>query len=301
MTRVLLFGGQGQVGWELVRALQGFGDCDVVGRDRVDFNDPASVRHTVVDRRPDWVVNCAAYTQVDRAEDEPEQARCVNADAVDAVAAACAGTGSRLVHYSTDYVFDGLSAVPYKEGDPTAPLGVYGASKLQGEHAIRTRGCHHLILRTSWVYASRGNNFLLTILRLARERSELRVVQDQVGAPTWARFIAQATVAMMWRCRLSKDATARLAAGATVNLTNAGATSWFGFASALLEEAHARSAWPLPSIVPIPTSAYPTRARRPLNSQLDLSALKSSWGVDAPDWRVSMRLCLEEVLARQPS
>jgi dTDP-4-dehydrorhamnose reductase len=301
VTRVLLFGGQGQVGWELVRALQGFGECDVVGRDRADFNDPASVRHAVVDRKPDWVVNCAAYTQVDRAEDEPERAWRINAGSVEAVATACAGTGARLVHFSTDYVFDGLSAAPYREGDPTGPLGVYGESKLRGEQAIRAGHCHHLILRTSWVYAARGSNFLLTMLRLARERPELRVVQDQVGAPTWARFIAQATAAMMWRCRLNEDAQARLAAGATVNLTNAGATSWFGFASALLEEAHSRSAWPLPSIVPIPTSEYPTRARRPLNSRLDLAALKSDWGIDAPDWRASMRLCLEEALARPPT
>jgi dTDP-4-dehydrorhamnose reductase len=281
----------------MVRALQGFGDCVCAGRDRADFDVAGGARAAVLDVNPDWVVNCAAYTQVDRSEDDVDRARRANTDAVGEIAEACAALGSRLVHYSTDYVFDGRSNIPYRESDPTAPLGIYGASKLAGEAIVRASGCGHLILRTSWVYAARGTNFLQRMLRLARERTELRVVDDQVGAPTWARFIAQATASMMWRCRTNEDAAAKVASGATVNVANSGSTSWYGFACALLDEAHATVGWPRPEVIPIASAEYPTRARRPQSSRLDLSVLREQWDIEPPDWRLSMMLCLQERLA----
>lgn len=300
MSRVLVFGPYGQVGWEMVRALQGFGECITIGRERANFEAPDSVSRAVRDLRPDWVINCVAFTQVDRAEDELDRATRINEVSVRALAGACADVRARLVHFSTDYVFDGHSPEPYGEFDNTAPLSVYGKSKLGGELAIRSGGCAHLIIRTSWVYAARGRNFFQTMLQLARERQELRVVDDQIGAPTWARFIAQATAAVLWRCRTRPEAAASIEAGSILNITSAGSTTWHGFATALLDAAAARANWPRPTVVAVPTSAYPTRARRPANSRLDLTSLAQEWEIEAPDWRYSMALCIEEALANVP-
>lgn len=290
--KLLLTGTAGQVGWELERALQPLGEVLAFDRSALDLADQDRVRQVVLEHRPDWVVNPAAYTQVDRAEDEPDLAHAVNVAGVDAIARACAEAGARLVHYSTDYVFDGTRTGAYTEDDSPNPLGVYGRTKLEGEHAVRRAGGRHVILRTSWVYAARGRNFLRTILRLAAERDELRVVDDQFGAPTSARFIADATAALIWRAESNESLAARIRAGETLHLTAAGVTSWHGFA----EYAVAHADLPRrPRVIPIPTSAYPTRAQRPRNSALALERLRGTWGIEPPPWQRSVDLCLREI------
>jgi dTDP-4-dehydrorhamnose reductase len=291
-VKLLVIGTQGQVGWELERALQPAGE--VVGLDRaaLDLSDLRAVREAVLAHRPHWVFNAAAYTAVDQAEDDEAGARLVNAEAVEVVAKACAEIRATLVHYSTDYVFDGEKEGAYVEGDPTSPLGAYGRTKLQGEDAVRRAGCAHAVIRTSWVFSSRGKNFLKTILRLAGERDELRVVEDQRGAPTSARFIADASVALLWRATAVPPLAERLSAGETLNVCSAGVTSWFGFAEYVVGRAALARR---PRLVPIPASAYPTRARRPRNSELSLERLRSVWGIEAPSWQTAADLVLREL------
>jgi dTDP-4-dehydrorhamnose reductase len=291
-VKLLVIGTQGQVGWELERALQPAGE--VVGLDRaaLDLSDLRAVREAVLAHRPHWVFNAAAYTAVDQAEDDEAGARLVNAEAVEVVAKACAEIRATLVHYSTDYVFDGEKEGAYVEGDPTSPLGAYGRTKLQGEDAVRRAGCAHAVIRTSWVFSSRGKNFLKTILRLAGERDELRVVEDQRGAPTSARFIADASVALLWRATAAPPLAERLSAGETLNVCSAGVTSWFGFAEYVVGRAALARR---PRLVPIPASAYPTRARRPRNSALSLERLRSVWGIEAPSWQTAADLVLREL------
>ena len=285
--KLLLLGGNGQVGRELRRSLLPLGELIVATRQGAgsdllaDFDAPDALEDLVRRVAPDVVVNAAAYTAVDRAEAEPDGAFRVNAAAPAALARACAGEGALLVHYSTDYVFDGTGSRPYREEDPTAPLGVYGASKLAGEQAIRDSGARHAILRTAWVYAVHGSNFLRTMLRLGGERDELGVVADQVGAPTPAHFIANATAEIV---RQGVDASG------TWHLTAAGQASWHEFARAIFEQAHAAGRLPrVPRVRAIGTSDYPTPARRPAYSVLDTSRLRADFGIAPPPWRQGLQ------------
>ena len=289
--RILLTGASGQVGWELARALAPLGEVIGLDRSRLDLAQPDALRETVRAIAPTAIVNAAAYTAVDRAESEPEVARTINAIAPGVLAEEAQRLDAILVHYSTDYVFDGAKPEPYVESDSTNPLGVYGRTKLEGERAIGASGCRHLTLRTSWVYGARGHNFLLTMLRLARERRQLRIVDDQIGAPTWSREIAQATAALLARPELA----ARGAEG-LYHLTASGSTSWYGFAQAIFgspEMARLRVA--PPAIEAIPTSAYPTPAQRPLNSRLDCGRLFSRARVRLVAWDEALARCLAEV------
>ena len=288
--KLLLLGGNGQVGRELRRSLLPLGELVVATRDggdadaAADFDAPASLAALIEQTAPEVVVNAAAYTAVDKAETDAAAAFRINAEAPAAIAQACVDTGALLVHYSTDYVFDGNATRPYREDDATAPLGVYGASKLAGEQAIRASGVRHAILRTAWVYAAHGRNFLLTMLRLANERDELRVVADQIGAPTPAAWIADATAEIIRR---------GVMASGTWHLVADGETSWHGFAEAIVDEAHALGLIARkPRVVAIPTADYPTPARRPAYSVLDTTRLQRDFGVAPPDWRDGLRRTL---------
>ena len=291
---VLLFGGNGQVGHELRRSLRALGDVVVTTRsgqlpegarcEVADFDRPDTLAALVERVAPAIVVNAAAYTAVDKAEDDVDAAFRTNAEAPGVLARACALRDIPFVHYSTDYVFDGQGSRPYREDDPTAPLGVYGASKLAGEDAIRAAGGRHLILRTAWVYGQHGHNFMKTMLRLGAERDELRVVADQVGTPTPAALIADVTTELLGL---------RDAPSGTFHLTPRGETSWHGFAEAILEEALARGLIPrAPKVIPIATSDYPTRARRPGYSRLDIGRLEQVLGRALPEWRTGLRQVL---------
>ena len=291
--KILLIGGTGQVGRELRRSLPALGDVIVATRDGegadaiADFDDQKSIVALIDILAPDIVVNAAAYTAVDKAETDSEAAFRVNAEAPAAIARACAARGALLVHYSTDYVFDGQAGRPYREDDATAPLGVYGASKLAGELAISASGARHAILRTAWVYAAHGKNFLLTMLRLAGERDELGVVADQFGAPTPAAFIADATTALIGH---------GVTQSGTWHLTTRGETSWHGFASAIIEEAHELGLLQrMPRVLPITTADYPTPARRPAYSVLDTTRLQQDFGIAPPDWRDGLKQTLREL------
>jgi dTDP-4-dehydrorhamnose reductase len=289
--KLLLLGGNGQVGRELRRSLAPFGELVVAMRDGADadmvadLDAPDSLAALIASVAPDVVANAAAYTAVDQAETDAAAAFRVNAEAVGEIARACAASGALLVHYSTDYVFDGSAMRPYREDDATVPLGVYGASKLAGEEAIRASGARHAILRTAWVYASHGRNFLLTMLRLAAERDELRVVADQIGAPTPAGWIADATAALIMR---------GVERSGVWHLTTDGETSWHGFAAAIVDQAHERGLiGRKPNVVAIPTSGYPTPARRPAYSVLDTSRLQRDFRIVPPDWREGLRRTLD--------
>jgi dTDP-4-dehydrorhamnose reductase len=281
--RILLLGKNGQVGWELARALAPLGEVTALGRAELDLADVPRLIATVRALQPEVIVNAAAYTAVDKAESEQDAAFAVNATAPRVLAEEAKRSGALLVHFSTDYVFDGAKATPYVEEDPTNPLNVYGASKLAGERAIPAAGCRHLILRTSWVYGPRGANFMLTMLRLARERPQLRVVDDQVGAPTSSRAIADATAAVLVRAMASPGLEG------LYHLTASGETSWCGFARAIL----ARAGIEIP-VVPIPTEQYPTPARRPRNSRLDCARLRAAFGVTLAPWQESLAEAMRE-------
>lgn len=292
---VLLFGGNGQVGHELRRSLRALGDVVVTTRsgelpdgarcEVADFDRPDSLAELVERVAPAIVVNAAAYTAVDKAEDDVDAAFRTNAEAPGVLARACALRDIPFVHYSTDYVFDGQGSRPYREDDPTAPLGVYGASKLAGEDAVRSAGGRHLILRTAWVYGRHGHNFMKTMLRLGEDRDELRVVADQIGSPTPARLIADVTAGLLQR----PDAEG------TFHLTAAGQTSWHGFAAAIFEEAVARGLIArAPRVLPITTADYPTRARRPAYSCLDVGKLERVLARRIPSWRAGLTRVLQE-------
>lgn len=292
--RILLTGVNGQVGWELQRTLAPLGEVIAADRSVLDLADTAGIRRSVAAIAPDLIVNPAAYTAVDKAESEPELAHAINAAAPGELAQAAAARGIPLVHFSTDYVFDGKKSGAYIEADAPQPLGVYGASKLAGELAVQGAGIPHLILRTSWVYGLRGRNFLLTMLRLARERDSLAVVDDQFGAPTWSRLIAEATslVIARWLDRPDQSASSGI-----YHLSCNGRTSWHGFTAAIL--AHlAGTEGNLARLAAIPTSGYPTPAARPANSQLDCGKLADTFGVRLPDWEQALALCLEQNLPR---
>lgn len=290
MRTILLTGKDGQVGWELHRELAPLGSVVAFGRAELDLASPDVIRARAREVKPDIIVNAAAYTAVDKAESESDLAMAVNGTAPGILAEEARRLGALLVHYSTDYVFDGMKGEPYVETDPTNPINEYGRSKLAGEAAIATSGCAHLIFRTSWVYGTRGKNFLLTILRLARERDELRIVSDQIGAPTSAPAIAAATShALRESARWPRDHDPRWG---IYHMVAKGTTSWFGFAQAIL--ARAGFAVPVqPRLRPIPTSEYPTPAHRPNYSVLACEKLEACFGIALPAWEQA----LDDVIA----
>lgn len=291
--RILLTGVNGQVGWELRRTLAPLGEVIAANRSVLDLADTASIRPAVAALAPDLIVNPAAYTAVDKAESEPELAHAINATAPGELAQAAAARGIPLVHFSTDYVFDGCKSGAYTEGDTPNPLGVYGATKLAGEQAVQCAGAPHLILRTSWVYGLRGRNFLLTMQRLARERDTLAVVDDQFGAPTWSRLIAEATALAIARWL---DRSEQIASTSGIyHLSCGGRTSWHGFTAAILAQL-ANTDEKLAHLKAIPSAGYPTPAARPANSLLDGDKLAATFGVRLPDWDAALALCLEQNL-----
>ncbi len=292
---ILLLGASGQVAFELQRTLSPLGPLHVAGRAagsvRADLADPGSLRDAVRAVRPGWIVNAAAYTAVDDAEDDPATAHAVNATAPGVLAEEAAASGALLVHYSTDYVFDGTAERPYTEADPPSPLGVYGESKLAGERAIQQAGAAHLILRTAWVYGNRGRNFLNTIQRLARERSALQIVDDQHGAPTWSRHIAEATAQLLAQGR--GDPEALHARSGVYHLTSAGQGTWYDFARAVVA-AMPPADVSAQAIHPIGSEQFPTRARRPGYSVLANDRLQEAFGLQLPHWEAALAQCLAE-------
>ena len=284
--RILLTGRNGQVGWELERKLAPLGEVIATDRATLDLADPDQIRRVVREAKPDVIVNAAAYTAVDKAESEPELALRINGSAPGVLAEEAKRLGALLVHYSTDYVFDGEKATPYLEDDPPNPLNVYGKTKLEGERAIQASGCRHLILRTSWVYGARGKNFLLTILRLAREGKELRVVDDQLGAPTTSGVIAAATVSLL--PGVMKDAQAQ----SLYHMSAGGATSWYGFAREILIRTGLGN-----RVIPISSRQYSAAARRPRNSVLDNGLIIERLGIHLATWMDGLQSALEELHA----
>lgn len=294
--RILLLGADGQVGWELRRALLPLGEVLPTSRAQADLADLPGLRALLEREQPDVIVNAAAYTAVDKAESEPELARRINADAPQVLADYAAAHGAWLVHYSTDYVFDGTKPEPYTESDTPNPLSVYGQTKRAGEEAIVASGCRHLILRTSWVYAVRGHNFAKTMLRLAAERDSLRVVADQIGAPTSAELIADVTALMLARLRRDEDLADR--ASGLYHLTAQGSTSWHGYAQFVLAAATARgmALRCAPSAVQaIATADYPLPAPRPANSRLDCGKLQTTFDLVLPPWQVQVQRMIDEL------
>lgn len=291
--KILLLGKNGQVGWELQRALAALGEVSAIGSLEADFLKPRAVRELVLRRRPDVIVNAAAYTAVDKAESQPKEAQLVNAATPGLLAEAAASLRALLVHYSTDYVFDGSGDQPRDETAATGPLSVYGRTKLEGEQAIAASGAQHLILRTSWVYAARGGNFAKTMLRLAAERERLTVIDDQFGAPTGAELIADVTAHAM------VQTLADPAKGGLYHLAAAGQTTWNGYARYVLEQAReagvALKAGP-EAVEPVPTTAFPTPATRPLNSRLDTRRLQAAFGLHLPPWQQGVARLLAEVI-----
>ncbi|KVL26794.1 dTDP-4-dehydrorhamnose reductase [Burkholderia sp. MSMB1835] len=288
---ILVTGVNGQVGFELLRSLQGLGRVVACDRSMLDLSDLDRVRSVVRELKPSIIVNPAAYTAVDKAETDVDAARRLNADVPRAFAEEAARLGAALVHYSTDYVFDGTKEGAYVETDATNPQNVYGLTKLEGEQAIAATGCAHLILRTSWVYGRRGKNFLLTMLKLGSERPELRVVADQIGAPTWSKTIATATAHIVAQALAADDADWWAQRSGVYHFTSAGATSWQGFAEAIFTHAMGERA---PKVLPIPASDYPVPAKRPSNSRLSHDKLTEAFGLRLPDWADALKLCLSE-------
>ena len=298
--KIVLLGPDGQVGWELRRSLAPLGEVLALPRRLAsdpslcgDLTQAERLADTLCALRPDVVVNAAAYTAVDKAESEPELAQRINALAPGAVAQVMAELGGWLLHYSTDYVFDGSGSTARAEDAPTGPLGVYGTTKLEGEELIRASGCQHLIFRTSWVYAARGGNFARTMLKLAQERDALKVIDDQIGAPTGADLLADLTAHAMRSVALQPQH------GGTYHAVASGHTSWHGYATHVIENARSRGV-PIrvarEAIAAVPTSAFPTPARRPANSRLDTQKLRNTFGLQLPDWQSGVDRMLAEVL-----
>ena len=297
--KILLLGKNGQVGWELQRSLAPL--CEVLALDRHsthycgDLSKPEQLAQTVLAYKPDFIVNAAAYTAVDKAESEPELARVLNTDAPAALAKAAAQVGAWLVHYSTDYVFDGSGTHARQEGEGTGPLSVYGQTKLDGETAIVASGCKHLIFRTSWVYAARGGNFAKTMLRLAQDRDKLTVINDQHGAPTGADLIADVTAHAIRRLLNTQNTSL----GGVYHLVASGETTWHGYANHVIDQAKRLSPaldWKVSEVAAVPTSAFPTPATRPLNSRLCNTKLQQAFGLVLPPWQQGVDRMLAEIL-----
>jgi dTDP-4-dehydrorhamnose reductase len=291
--KLLLLGKRGQVGWELQRSLAPLGELVALDSASADFRHPEQLGQTVLKVRPDVIVNAAAHTAVDKAESEPELARMLNATSPGVIAEVAQQIGALMVHYSTDYVFDGSGSKPWQEDDATGPLSVYGRTKLEGEQLVAKRCARHLIFRTSWVYAARGGNFAKTMLRLAKERERLTVIDDQFGAPTGAELLADVTAHAI-RDTLRDPAKAGL-----YHLAAGGETTWHGYARFVLEQAQAAGvelkATPA-SVDPVPTSAFPTPATRPHNSRLSTIKLQSTFGLSLPHWQAGVARMLHETL-----
>ena len=297
--KILLLGKNGQVGWELQRSLAPLGE--VLALDRYsaphcgDLSQPEQLAQTVLAYKPDFIVNAAAHTAVDKAESEPEFARLLNAQAPASLAKAAAQVGAWLVHYSTDYVFDGSGSHARQEGEGTGPLSIYGQTKLDGEKTIVASGCKYLIFRTSWVYGARGGNFAKTMLRLAQDREKLTVINDQHGAPTGADLIADVTAHAIRRVLNTQN----MSLGGVYHLVASGETTWHGYACHVVEEAKRLSPalnWKVTEIAPVPTSAFPSTATRPLNSRLDTKKLQQTFGLVLPPWQQGVDRMLAEIL-----
>ncbi|MFY9327259.1 MAG: dTDP-4-dehydrorhamnose reductase [Georgfuchsia sp.] len=293
--KILLFGKNGQVGWELQRSLAPLGDLVTLDSDSQefcgDFTDLEGIANTVRAIAPDIIVNAAAHTAVDKAESEPELARTINALAPGVLAQEARRSGAWLVHYSTDYVFDGSGDQPWRETDPTGPLSIYGKTKLEGEESIRASGCRHLIFRTSWVYAARGNNFAKTIWQLAQERDSLSVIDDQIGSPTGADLLADVTAHAIRTARQNPDV------GGLYHLVAGGETSWHGYARFVIDfsrQAGIKMKVSVESIQPVPGSAFPLPALRPKNSRLDTCKLQNTFGLILPHWQGGITRMLKE-------
>jgi dTDP-4-dehydrorhamnose reductase len=284
MKRILLLGINGQIGWELQHTLASIGNVVVCDRATANLADPQSLVKVIREVKPSIIVNAAAYTAVDKAESEPALAMQINGTAPGILAEEAKKTGSLLIHYSTDYVFDGKSETPYRETDSPNPLNVYGQTKLAGEQAIQAVGGKYLILRTSWVYGARGHNFFLTMLRLGKERPELKIVNDQTGAPTWCRFIAQASADMIRQCLIKSDLWG------LYHLTADNHTSWHGFAETIFE----RYSLPTPPLVKgIPSIEYPLPAKRPAFSVLSNQKNQDAFGIYSPSWKSQFEACIK--------
>ncbi len=298
MRRILLIGITGQVGWELQRTLSTLGEVICVGRSvsnaalQLDLAQPDTIRHTLREVKPDLIVNAAAYTAVDKAESEPELAMAINGIAPGLIAEEAKRLGAAIIHYSTDYVFDGTKATPYTEQAQPDPQNTYGKTKLAGELAIQAVDIPYLILRTSWVYGLRGKNFLLTMLKLAAEREEVRVVDDQIGAPTWSRMIAEATAQILSPATPSWASFIASNRG-VYHLNSRGQTSWYGFAKAIFEHEIKYSTQRMAKLIAIASEQYPTAAKRPAYSLLDTQKLYNTFGLALPDWQTSLELVLE--------
>ncbi len=295
--KIMLTGANGQIGWELVRSLMQLGEVVALGRGECDLSRPNTLPAIVQALQPDLIVNAAAYTAVDRGEEEEALATTINATSVGVLAEEARKINSLLLHYSTDYVFDGTKAEPYSETDRPNPINAYGRTKLLGEQAIADTGCDHLILRTTWVYASRGNNFLKSILRLAQEREELCIVSDQVGTPTWARNIADATAHLLLPAQRERKMEEFVSG--RYHLCARGNTTWHGFASAIIERARALApagTIKTERVIPVTTEDYPLPAPRPKNSRMSSHALNARFGFVMPEWQHAMQLCVDEIL-----
>jgi len=293
--KILLFGKNGQVGWELNRSLQPLGEVIALARKEADFFNPESLRNIVSEIKPDVIVNAVAYTAVDRAEGEEELATIINGVAPGVLAEEALKINALLVHYSTDYVFDGEKDSPYIEADKPNPVNSYGRTKLAGEVAIQSSNCSYLIFRTSWVYASRGQNFMLTMLKLAQEREELSIVSDQVGAPTSAKLIADTTTVCIQQA--IKEKLASVFSSDLYHMTASGKTSWYGFAKEIVNFANSilNLQLAIKNIEAIPTDDYPLPATRPKNSQLTLKKMESVFSIELPDWKNALQSCMEDL------
>jgi dTDP-4-dehydrorhamnose reductase len=298
MPRFFITGANGQLGFELQRVLAPLGEVTACGRDACDLSNPDSIRAAVRAAKPDVIFSAGAYTAVDQAESEPELAHAVNGDAPGILGEEASKLGALVIHYSTDYVFDGTKIAAYSEEDVTNPLGVYGKTKLEGENALAASGADHLIFRTSWVFGAHGKNFIKTILRLAASRDELRIVADQVGAPTGAALLADASAHIAMR--YLRDGSQNFPFG-LYHLAAAGETSWHGFAQHIVAKAAAANA-PLQAkinrIHPIPAAEYPTPAARPANSRLDTSNFRAAFGLYLPDWKHGVDQVLDVLLEK---
>jgi dTDP-4-dehydrorhamnose reductase len=289
--KILLTGVSGQVGWELQRTLMSVGDVIAVGRSQINLAQPNTIRHMIREVQPHLIINPAAYTAVDKAESEPELAMTINAIAPGVIAEEAKRLGAAIIHYSTDYVFDGTKTTPYTEEDQPNPQNTYGKTKLAGEQAIASVGVPHLILRSSWVYGLRGKNFLLTMRKLAQEKEEIKVVNDQIGAPTWSRVIAEATAQILSQARqnISGFLTNK---GGLYHLTASGETNWYEFAQAIFTHDIQHDERKLQRLIAITSKEYPTVASRPAYSLLNSQKLTNSFGLILPDWQRSLELVL---------